>query len=399
MSKFLCSSSALLRQLKQVAHVVRRNPILPVLSNALFAVTGNELRIVGSDLENTVAVSLPIEGISGDTWAICPPLKALVDVLSNLPDQPITVETGPKENQLSIRATSAATAEEGGTVYGGACYTFGCEPGGNFPKTPAVRDEVQIVLPGHLLRTALAYTSEFICTDMLRPAMACVHLVASSNSARFEATDGFSLAQYTVQASKEPGYGFTGVATKSLLIPKAALAALKALVKNEDVVTITTQADWSHARFQAATWGPEVTVRLVDEKFPSVDKVIPAAFPGGVLTLSRPSAQAMLRRLRPFVNATTKKVHLHLSGAGGFAQAADLDYETEAREPLPGTLAAGEVSEIAFNIERLAHLIGLLPGPRLRIHFTKASSAAVFTSDGYEGLRYLLMPIMITQYA
>lgn len=399
MSKFICSSSALLRQLKQVAHAVRRNPVIPVLSNVLFAVTNNELRLTGSDLENTVSVSLPVEGGNGGTWSICPPLKPLLDVLANLPDQPITVEAGPKENQLSIRATSAATAEEGGEVYGGASYTFGCELGGGYPKTPAVLNEVQVVLPGHLLRMVMGYMNDLVADDQLRPAMMCVHLIADAGGARFEATDGHRLGQYDVTAGKEPGYGFTGAEAKKMLIPKHALSILKALVKAEDVVTITVGAASNQARFQIATWGPEVTVRLVDEKFPNVDNVIPMEFPGGVLTLSRPSAQAMLRRLRPFVGATMKQVHLHLHGTGGYAQATDLSYETEAREPLPGTLVSGNLKEIAFNIDLLQHIIGLLPGPRVRAHFTKANHAAVFTSDGYEGLRYLLMPVTIGQYA
>lgn len=400
MPKFLCSSSALLRQLKQVAHVVRRNPIVPVLANVLLAATGNELRIIGSDLENTVAVSLPIEGGNGETWMACCELKPLLDVLGNLPDQPITVEPGAKPHQVCIRAAAASSEHEGGEV-GSASYTFAGENPLDYVKTPSVREEVQVVVPGHLLRTAFAYVADVVSNDMIRPGMMCVHVVADAQRVRFEATDGHRVAQFDALAAREPGYSFSSVdaTPKSMLLPKQAIAALKALVKSEDVVTITTQSAWGHARFQIGTCGPEVTVRLVDEKYPDVDKVIPALFPGGVLTLSRPAAQSMLRRLRPFTGCLIKKVHLHLSGTGGYARASDEGEEIEAREPLPGTLLAGGVKEIAFNIDLLTQLIGLLPGPRVRMHFTEASKAAAFTSDGYEGLRYLLMPVMIKQYA
>jgi len=399
MPKFLCSSSALLRQLKQVAHVVRRNPVVPVLANVLLAATGNELRIIGSDLETTVAVSLPIEGGNGETWGICPPLKPLLDVLGNLPDQPITVELGPKENQLTVRAVAYASDEEQGGATGGASYTFGCELYGDYPKTPTVRDEVQLVIPGHLLRTAIGYASDLTATDQFRPAMMCVHVIADARGVQFQATDGHRAVQFDVQAAKEPGYSFTGAQAKKLLLPKQSIATLKALVKSEDVVTVTAQAGWGHARIQIGAWGPEVTVRLVDERFPDLAAVIPTEFPGGILTLSRPSAQAMLRRLKPFVSFLTPKVHLCFSGTGGQAKAFDEGEDIEAREPLPGTFAAGDLKEIAFNINLMSQVLSLLPGPRLRMHFTGENKAAVLTSDGYEGLRYLLMPVTIRQYA
>lgn len=398
MPKFLCSSSALLRQLKQVAHVVRHNPVLPVLSNVLLAATGNELRIVGSDLETTVAVSLPIEGGAGETWNICPPLKPLLEVLSNLPDQPITVETGPKPKQLTLRAVASASDEEHGAT-GGASYTFSCEMGADYPKTPTVRDQVQITLPGHLLRTAIAYAGNLMATDQLRPAMMCLHVVADATGACFQATDGHQAVQFDVQAAKEPGYSFTGKEKKKMLLPKPSITTLKALVKSEDVVTITAQAGWGHARIQLASWGPEVTVRLVDERYPDLAAFIPAQFPGGILTLSRPSAQSMLRRLKPFVGFAIPKVHLCLSGMGGYAKAFDEGEDTEAREPLPGTFAAGDLKEIAFNIGLLSNVLALLPGPRVRMQFVGENKAAVLTSDGYEGLRYLLMPVAIRQFA
>lgn len=400
MPKFLCSSSALLRQLKQVAHVVRRNPVIPVLSNVLLAVTGNELRIIGSDLENTVAVSLPVEGGNGETWNICPPLKPLIEVLTNLPDQPITVELGPKESQMTVRAVASASDEEQGGATGGASYTFGCELGADYPRIPAARDEVRIVLPGHLLRTAIAYAGDTMSNDDFRPAMACLHVIADASGLCFQSTDGHQAIQYEVQAVKEPGYSFEGKEAKKLLLPKQSLAALKALVKSEDVVTITTQADWGHAQIQISTWGPQVTLRPVDERFPDLAAVIPSEFHGGILTLSRPAAQSMLRRLKPFADMCNRKVHLCLVGTGGQAKAFDEGEGIEAREPLPGTLSGGGlVKEIAFNIALLSNVLALLPGPRVRMHFVGPNKAAVLTSDGYEGLRYLLMPVAITQYA
>jgi DNA polymerase-3 subunit beta len=395
MNKFICSSSALLRQLKQVSFAIRRNPVIPVLENVLFSVVGTELRLTASDLENTISVSLPIES-SGQTWGVCAPLKPLLDVLSNLPDQPITVALGVKENQLTINAT----ASDNGETYGGASYTFGGELMADYPKTAVVHEQVRLIMPGHLLRTALTYTSPLVASDELRPAMMCVHVRAGADKAIFEATDGHRLVQYEALASKEPGYSFEGKG-KKLLIPGKALAILNKLVKPDDMVTITARNDTGgSACFQIGTYGPTVTVRMVDERFPDTDNVIPVEFNGGTLTLSRPAAKSMLARLRPFVCGGLKRIHLHFNGTGGYAEGKDEGLGLEAREALPGTFAAGSIplKETAFNIDFLAHLIGLMPGLRVRMQFSGPDRAMVLTADGHEGLRFLLMPVRIAQY-
>ncbi len=49
--KFSVGRDALLKPLQLVAGVVERRQTLPVLSNALFEVRGNTLRLTGTDLE------------------------------------------------------------------------------------------------------------------------------------------------------------------------------------------------------------------------------------------------------------------------------------------------------------------------------------------------------------
>ncbi len=402
MPKFLCSSSALLRYLKTVAPIIKRNPVLPILENALLSITNNVLTIASSDLGNTITVRLPIEGDVAE-WAACPPIKPLLEVLKNLPDQPITVAFDAETSKLTVDASvEGASADE---KLHGAMYTFACGKSDDFPETPKVPTGVAVTFPGHLLRTAFGYTAELVSNDELRPAMMCVCVVASREGVDFLATDGHRLCLYQVEAGKEPGYAYEGKNRKMLMLPQQAVKMLKALVKHDDEVTVTTGAEGDDKIcFQIGTYGPELVVRPVDERYPDAYSIIPAEFPGGVLTLARPAARTMLNRLLPFCESYTKRIELHFSGTNGQARAENDDIS--AREPLPGTFAPGgkpgtdngPLTAIGFNARYLAHLLALLPGPRVRLSFTGPKKGCLLTADGYEGLRYVLMPVAIKEF-
>jgi len=395
MPKFLVSSAALLRCLKEVAPIVKRSPLLPITANVLLSVSGNTLSVVASDLENTITTTLPVEFLSGD-WATCPPIKPLMEVLKNLPDQPVTLIFDAETDKLTLNAGVEGEHE---TAYG-ASYTFTCEKAADFPRTPNVPTGVEITFPGHLLRTAFGYTAELVSNDELRPAMMCVYIDASEKGIDFIATDGHRLCIYEVQAGKEPGYTFDGKARKMLLLPRQSVKALRHLIKNDDTVTVTSSLlTSSYIGFQVGTYGPEVVVRPVDERYPNAYAVLPTEFPGGTLTLARPAARTMLNRMLPFCGNSMSKIELHFSGTSGQARAEDADNDLSAREPLPGTFApsddASTVKAIGFNVRFLAHLLMLLPGPRVRLSFTAPIKGCMLTADGVEGLRYVLMPVAI----
>ena len=83
--KFSISRDALIKPLNLVAGVVERRQTLPILSNVLLSLEGNQLSLTGTDLEVELVgrVTLAASGVDGD---ITVPARKLVDICKSLPD-------------------------------------------------------------------------------------------------------------------------------------------------------------------------------------------------------------------------------------------------------------------------------------------------------------------------
>src|SRR5690606_18952499 len=83
--KFVVSREALLKPLQLVAGVVERRQTLPVLSNVLMVLSGDDLSLTGTELEVEIVGRVQLEQ-AGDSGDITVPARKLVDICRSLPD-------------------------------------------------------------------------------------------------------------------------------------------------------------------------------------------------------------------------------------------------------------------------------------------------------------------------
>ena len=77
--KFVISREALLRPLQLVAGVVEKRQTLPVLSNVLLEVEGQQLSLTGTDLEVELVGRVTLDEV-GQEGEITVPAKKLMDI-------------------------------------------------------------------------------------------------------------------------------------------------------------------------------------------------------------------------------------------------------------------------------------------------------------------------------
>ena len=153
--KFIVSSSALLKQLQQIAGVINANTVLPILEDFLFEVEKNKLSVVATDLESVMRIQMDIE--AKDSGKVCIPAKILMDSLKNIPDQPLTFNI---DKNFGVELTSD----------NGKYKVMGENPD-NFPKEPAADDTTSFKTTCAALTTAINKTLFAVSNDDLRPAM------------------------------------------------------------------------------------------------------------------------------------------------------------------------------------------------------------------------------------
>ena len=152
--KFIVNSSYLLKQLNAINGVITTNPVVPILENFLFEISGGTLTITASDLQTSMMTELEVE--SKEEGSIAMPAKILLETLRNLPEQPVnfTIE----ESSYSVEISS-----DNGR------YKLSGENATDFPRVPSVSDGYSVNIPSEVLGMAISNTIYATSNDELGP--------------------------------------------------------------------------------------------------------------------------------------------------------------------------------------------------------------------------------------
>src|SRR5690606_39128455 len=100
--KFVVSREALLKPLQLVAGVVERRQTLPVLSNVLMVLEGDQLSLTGTDLEVEIVGRVNLEAI-GEGGEITVPARKLVDICRSL-QEGVNIEFIVEDGRMIVKS-------------------------------------------------------------------------------------------------------------------------------------------------------------------------------------------------------------------------------------------------------------------------------------------------------
>lgn len=372
-SKFIVSSSALLKVLTPLAGVIVSSPVVPALETFLFSVSPGLLHLTASDLDVSMSTSLPVASGQAEEYAVCVPAKLLLDTLKALPDQPVTFTVNLQEQRIELRSANGV-------------YKLSGDAAGDFPKVPVLNNIEPMELPGSLLRRAVDHTIFGLSTDELRPAMTGVLVERMVTSLNFVAADGHRLLRY-----RRTDVG-AGAAIGTSIIPRKAWSLLGKLMSGE----VPVQARFGQSQAVFTGNGHTLTTRLIDERYPDYENVIPVSNPNK-LVIDRRELLNSVRRLNSFTNRTTHQIRFKLTGTEVRLFAEDLDFNREADERL-SCQYDGEDMHIGFNSRFLNEVLTQLHGSEIKMDMSHPSRAALLApveqAEG-EDVLMLVMPVML----
>lgn len=370
--RFIVTSTALLKNLQQIAGVISANTVLSVLEDFLFELKGNTLTLTATDLETMMRVQMDVNDAQGD-GRICIPSKILTDYLKNLPEQPITFNIN--EQDLSIEMSSDVGK-----------YRIGGEKADDFPKEPAPGDTTSFTMPSIALIECINKTLFAVSNDTLRPAMTGVFFELSKEGLTFVSTDAHRLVQFRRMDVSCP-------AQDGFVVPKKPLQQLRGTLPADDT-QLTLSYNSSHLFI--TTNKLSLSCRLIDARFPPYKDVIPTNNPYR-LTINRTDFISALRRVSIFANKTTNQVVLEINGNALQLSAQDIDFSYEGKETL-NCQYNGEDMKIAFNAKLMIEMINNLDGTELQIELSTPTRAGIFRpmeKEENEDVLMLLMPLMV----
>lgn len=372
--KFIVNSSYLLKQLSYINGVITTNPVVPILENFLFEINKNLLTVTASDLQTSMITEINVE--SKEKGSIAVPARILLDTLKNLPDQPVTFSMD--ESTYSIELSS-----DNGR------YKLSGENATDFPKVPSVSNDFSAQLSSEVLARAINNTIFATSSDELRPAMTGVYVNLGEKNTTFVATDGHRLVRYRrTDVKSDNGH--------TIIIPRKALNLLKATLPSENT-EVSIDFNTANAFFKFGSI--RMICRLIDERFPDYENVIPSAS-SIKMTINRADFLSSLKRISIYANKTTHQVRLKITGSELQVSAEDLDFSNEANERL-SCEHEGEDIEIGFNARFMVEMLSNLDTDQIKLNMSAPNKAGVILpidKDKSEDILMLVMPVMLNQY-
>ena len=368
--KFSTSKNELQSALQKLSKATPSRSTLPILNSVLIDVSEEETTIKSTDLEITVIVKLPasIESVG----SVAAPLQMLSNITNELPDETRVNFNVDVENKINIT-----------TEYGD--YNIVGKPADEFPNTPTLETEKQIKMEAGVLKEIINKTVFAVSRDDLKPALTGVLFKFLNNGLIAVATDGHRLVKYE-KTNNESVADFGDI-----IVPKKFLGLIlnglsDGVIKfsiGENHLTTTIGED-------------QYFTRLIDEKFPDFDGVIPKDNDKN-LVVDKKRLLSAVKRVSIFSNKSTHQIALHLKDGEVLVSTEDPEQSTKAKENIKGEYSGDDIV-VGYNAAYLKDVLSHLDDDDLIVQLKSPISAALFLPKKQKdntNLTMLLMPIRL----
>lgn len=365
---FTIQREALLKPLQLVAGVVERRQTLPVLSNVLLVVEGQQLSLTGTDLEVELVGRVTLED-GAEPGEITVPARKLMDICKSLPSD-VMIDIRLDEQKLVVKA-------------GRSRFTLSTLPANDFPTVEEGPGSLTFNLVQSKLRRLIDRTSFAMAQQDVRYYLNGMLIEVQTGALRAVATDGHRLAMCAMEAAIE------NTERHQVIVPRKGILELARLLTEQDgEVAIVLGAN--HIR--ATTGEFTFTSKLVDGKFPDYERVLPRG--GDKLVIGdRQALREAFSRTAILSNEKYRGIRLQLASGQLKIQANNPEQE-EAEEEVAVDYNGGSL-EIGFNVSYLLDVLGVMTTEQVRLILSDANSSALVQEAGNDDSSYVVMPMRL----
>lgn len=381
------TQASLKKALETIKPAVAAKSTLPVLSHVEVTAEGNELRLAATNLSIglivwiTARVDLPC--------AICLPAELLANVVGGLPDQPLSLTYTEPNQTMHLECT----LDHAITIKGMSIAEF--------PTLPEFASQPIVVFKSDQLARALDSVTYASATDDTRPVLSAVHMKIERERVLFSCSDGFRATRAIIHLAEpldRPDLPLE-------LCPQAdSLADLAAILRDSDPVDVQMRQDASsgfitfEAEGVAGVARVRLLARLIEGRFPEIDRMIPVEF-AARMVMARGELSKAVKLASFFAKAAANIIRIaYEEGVGGMP--GRLTITTNAAEvgdhkSLVAAIVNGEQGRMALNVVLLQEMLTAITTDRVAIETQGAQYAAIFRPVGDEDTKHVIMPMTV----
>jgi DNA polymerase-3 subunit beta len=378
--KFNVNGDNFVSALTKLSSVIPSRSTLPILDNILFELKGNELKLLASDLEIFIRVTIEVEGSRDGTIAV--DAKRLLSVARTLTSHKLTIDANDK-NKITLKTKNGK-------------YTLPGESPEDFP-TPEEKEEVNnIEIEGNTIRRFISKVVHAVNTDEIRRNMAGILFDIKKDELRLVATDGFRLGKII-----RNNFNHEDITESKLIVPTKACNLFLRLNNNNDS-TLAFDENIMKISFDNV----ELYTKLIDDTFPNYESVIPKDN-DKKLKIAKSELQNSLKRAEILADVITKRVKLEIRDNSLTIKADNPEIGAEGEEMIDGSFVSNDGEEtnfeeepfvIAFNAGYLLDCLSQIETEEVIFSFSSASKATIAVpseQEDDEDYMELVMPVRI----
>lgn len=371
--KLTVSSSELLKSVMAVSKAIPSKSTLPILENFLFDVKGNILEITASDAELTLRTKVELEFSECD-GKIAIPSRHMQDLLKEIPDQPITIQT-IQENYFECS-------------WMGGVSTLPYFQADEYPQIAGTDETAsQVTFPAQVLAEGISSTIYATDDDDMRPVMSGILFDMNPAGTTLVASDAKKLICFATTEVKTE-------AQSSFILHKKPAGVIRSIIGKE-FETVNISYDSKTAVFSFG--GTTVICRLVVGKFPAYRSVIPQNN-SNILRIDRQVLVNSIKRVSVCANKATNAIKFDLQSNALEISSQDLGFNMAAHENV-ACQYDGEDLQIGFKFNFLLDILNNLSCSEVVIKFSDARRAALILpaeeTDQKESICAILLPSQI----
>jgi DNA polymerase-3 subunit beta len=366
----------LLRELQLFQGIVERKNTIPILANVLIEATGDEVKLLATDLEVGLRSKCSAAVSKGGSLTL--PAKKLYEIVKALPETDVRIE----EDRNGVKVAADRFDSRMQTL-----------PREDFPTLPEASGSYSASLPRDVLKQMVVKTQFAITGEDTRYFLNGALFILRPDSMALVSTDGHRLALITVPREKGKGRGKGERPDEEVrvILPRKTLLELGRLLAEGDG-DIQYERGENHLFFDIG--GRLLISRMIDGQFPAFERVIPKANDKRV-EFDRDRLTSAVKRVALLSNERSRAVKFQID-KGKVEIASSSPEFGEAKEVLIVDYAAAPVT-ICFNAQYVLDFLGVVETDSVSLEFKDEMSQAVMKPIGAEGYEYtyVIMPMRV----
>ena len=364
---FCLNKIELLDALSTLIKITPNRTTLPILSTVLIKTKkGEGLVLRTTDLEVDMEISVDSQNL--EQGEVCCPIHKLFDVASAISEEFVSINVN-ETNRMRIKTETGK-------------YLIMCHKTEEFPEKRGLGEKTTNI-EGAFLYQTIKNTIYACSKDELKPTLNGVLFDVQNNQITAVATDGHRLVKFiTTQKNKE---------TCKVLIPQKFLNTIATGTINTKKANLEIYKNYALIQ----TDKQKLSTRLIQEKFPEYEKVIPAEH-DQTTTIKTEKFLEIVKRVSLMSNKTTKQVVLKLTEKKLTATAEDHETGGSALDETTVKHKGNECT-IGFNGNLLLETLRHQKADKLQLLTGSPLSAMLIKQENEKDTETttLLMPIRI----